>query len=372
MLADAKPSGAATFVKACLELEAGNPKGAAATLRALSAEASGRGEVRLAQVLAERRARDPEERWLDSFFEAWRAVGGAAALAATPVKDWTRNLSEGPRPLVPGMPNDLFWRAMLKAEPELTELMSVQGQADTPSKKLLVLAQLASAPQHDAPAARALRRSLVAELQRTNPDESAYALMAALDESDAAAPLSEREVAGLEVAVRKPRFGPSVRSLYRDFRADPALANDDRATDWAFAAASRAFPEAPGTLYLRAKASELAGTPALLPRLAAILDRVGRQLVGQESMRANLLGNQLLVGGAELRGDREAIERSRSVRQDWRALYDAGKERFDYLEGWPLPSLLRELLARQAEDEVALFHELALLPSVQETLPASR
>ena len=89
-------------------------------------------------------------------------------------------------------------------------------------------------------------------------------------------------------------------------------------------------------------------------------------------MRANLLGNQLLVGSAELRGDREAIERSRAVRQDWRALYDAGKERIDYLEGWPLPSLLRELLARSAKDEVALFHELALLPSVQETLPASR
>ena len=74
-----------------------------------------------------------------------------------------------------------------------------------------------------------------------------------------------REVAGLEVAVRKSHLGPSTRSLYREFRTDPVLSADDRATDWAFAAASRAFPEAPGTLYLRAKASELAGTPALLP-----------------------------------------------------------------------------------------------------------
>jgi hypothetical protein len=373
MLADARPAGAAIFVKACLELDAGNPRGAAAALRALAAQGAGSGEVRLAQVLAERRTRDPQEGWLDSFFEAWRAVGAGTALAATPVKNWTRDVSEGPRPLVPGLPNDLFWRAMLKTQPELTELLSVEAEAQTPARKLLLLAQLGAIPQHDAPAARALRRSLVAELQRANPDESAYALMALLDESDAtAAPLSEREVAGIEVAVRKPRFGPSMRSLYREFRADTVLSADERAPDWAFAAASRAFPEAPGTLYLRAKASELAGTPALLPRLAAILERVGRQLMGQESMRANLLGSQLLVGSAELRGDSEAIERSRAVRQDWRALYDAGKERFDYLEGWPLPSLLRELIGRSAEDEVALFHELALLPSVEETLPASR
>lgn len=372
MLADARPVGAAIFVKACLELDGGNPRGAAAALRALSAQGAGSGEVRLAEVLAERRARDPLEGWLDSFFEAWRAVGTGTALAATPVKNWTRNVSEGPRPLVPGLPNDLFWRAMLKAQPELTELLSVEAEAGTPARKLLLLAQLGTIPQHDAPAARALHRSLVAELERANPDESAYALMALLDESDAAAPLSEREVAGIEVAVRKPRFGPSLRSLYREFRTDSVLSADERAPDWAFAAASRAFPEAPGTLYLRAKASELAGTPALLPRLAAILDRVGRQLMGQESMRANLLGSQLLVGSAELRGDPEAMERSRAVRQDWRALYDAGKERFDYLEGWPLPSLLRELVGRSAEDEVALFHELALLPSVDETLPASR
>ncbi|HME68467.1 MAG TPA: hypothetical protein VKM54_01180 [Myxococcota bacterium] len=372
MLADARPAGAAIFVKACLALDSGNPRGAAASLRALSAQGAGSGEVRLAEVLAERRARDPHERWLDSFFDAWRAVGANSVLAATPVKNWTRSVSAGARPLVPGLPNDLFWRAMLKNQPELTELLSVQAQADTPARKLLLLAQLGAIPQHDAPAARALHTSLVAELQRTNPDESVYALMAVLDESDAAAPLSEREVAGLEVAVQKPRFGPSTRSLYREFRTDAVLSADDRATDWAFAAASRAFPEAPGTLYLRAKASELAGTPALMPRLAAILERVGHQLMGQESMRANLLGSQLLVGSAELRGDSEAIERSRAVRQDWRALYDAGKERFDYLEGWPLPSLLRELLGRSAEDEVALFHELALLPSVEETLPASR
>jgi len=372
MLADARPVGAAIFVKACLELDGGNPRGASAALRALSAEGAGSGEVRLAEVLAERRARDPHEGWLDSFFEAWRAVGTGTALAATPVKNWTRNISEGPRPLVPGLPNDLFWRAMLKAQPELTELLSVEAEAGTPARKLLLLAQLGTIPQHDAPAARALHRSLVAELQRANPDESAYPLMALLDESDAAAPLSEREVDGIEVAVRKPRFGPSMRSLYREFRTDSVLSADERAPDWAFAAASRAFPEAPGTLYLRAKASELAGTPALLPRLAAVLDRVGRQLMGQESMRANLLGSQLLVGSAELRGDHAAMERSRAVRQDWRALYDAGKERFDYLEGWPLPSLLRELVGRSAEDEVALFHELALLPSVDETLPASR
>jgi len=372
MLAEARPARATIFVKACLELDAGNAKGAAATLRALSAQGKGSGEVRLAQALAERRERQPHERWLDSFFEAWRSVAAGTALAASPVKNWTQSLSEGPRPLVPGLPNDLFWRAMLKSEPELTELLSAQSEAGTPARKLLLLAQLEATPQHAAPAARALRASLLADLQRTNPDESVYALMALLDESEAAVPLSEREVAGLEVAVQKPRFGPSMRSLYREFRADPALSDDERAADWAFAAASRAFPEAPGTLYLRAKASELAGTPNLLPRLAALLERVGHALVGQESMRANLLGSQLLVGGAELRGDSAALERSRALRQDWRALYDAGKERFDYLEGWPLPSLLRELVARSGEDEVALFHELALLPAVQETLPAAR
>jgi hypothetical protein len=372
MLADAQPVRAAIFVKACLELDAGNPKGAAATLRALSAQGAGGGEVRLAQALAERRERNPRERWLDSFLEVWRSVGAGTALVASPVKDWTQSLSDGPRPLVPGLPNDLFWRAMLKSTPELTELLSAQSEAETPARKLLLLAQLEATPQHAAPAARALRASLLADLQRTNPDESVYALMALLDESEAAAPLSEREVAGLEVAAQKPRFGPSMRSLYREFRADPVLSIDPRAADWAFAAASRAFPETPGTLYLRAKASELAGTPNLLPRLAAVLERVGHALVGQESMRANLLGSQLLVGGAELREDSAAIERSRALRQDWRALYDAGKERFDYLEGWPLPSLLRELVARSAEDEVALFHELALLPSVQETLPAAR
>ncbi|HYB12984.1 MAG TPA: hypothetical protein VEG67_05905 [Myxococcota bacterium] len=372
MLGDARPAGAAIFVKACLELDAGNPSGAAASLRVLSVQGAASGEVRLAQLLAERRARDPQERWLDSFFEAWRAVGTSSALAGTPVRNWTQMVSEGQRPLVPGLPNDLFWRAMLKSEPPLTELLSVQGQAETPARKLLLLAQLSAIPQHDAPAARALHRSLLAELQRTNPDESAYALMALLDQSDAAAPLSEREVSGLEVAVQKPRFGPSLRALYAEFRADPMLSSDDRVTDWAFAAASRAFPEAPGTLYLRAKASELAGTTGMLPRVAAILEKVGHQLAGQESMRANLLGSQLLVGSAELRGDNAAIERSRAARQDWRALYDAGKERLDYLEGWPLPSLRRELMVRSAEDEVALFHELALLPSVQETLPAAR
>ena len=372
MLADARPLGAAIFVKACLALDNGNPKGAAASWRALSGQGAGHGELRLAQVLTERRARDPHERWLDSFFEAWRAVGADGTLGSTPVKNWTRNVSEGVRPLVPGLPNDLFWRAMLESQPELTEVMSVQAQADTPARKLLLIAQLEAIPQHDAPAARALRRALLADLQRTNPDESVYALMAQLDESNAAAPLSEREVASLEAAAKKPRFGPTTRSLYREFRTDVMLSADDRAPDWAFAAASRAFPEAPGTLYLRAKASELAGTPALKSRLAAILERVGHQLMGQESMRANLLGSQLLVGSAELRGDSEAIERSRGVRQDWRALYDAGKERRDYLEGWPLPSLQRELVGRSAEDEVALFHDLALLPSVEETLPASR
>jgi hypothetical protein len=174
------------------------------------------------------------------------------------------------------------------------------------------------------------------------------------------------------VAAQKPRFGPSTGALYREFRADAMLSADERAPDWAFAAASRAFPEAVGTLYLRAKASELAGVPELQPRLARILDRLGRQLMGQESMRANLLGSQLLVASAEARGDSQAVERSQGVRQDWRALYDAGKERLDYLEGWPLPSLRRELVARLAEHEVALFHELALLPPVEETLPAAR
>lgn len=372
MLGDARPASAAIFVKACLALENGDTKGAAASLRALSAMGPSSPEVRLGEVLVERRARDPHERWLDSFFDAWRAVGTQSPLAPTAVKNWTRSVSQGARPLVPGLPNDLFWRAMLKTEPELTELLSVQAQADTPARKLLLLGQLATLPQHDAPAARALHKSLLAELQRANPDESVYALMALLDESDAAAPLSPREVAGLEVAAQKSHLGPSTRSLYREFRTDPVLSADDRATDWAFAAASRAFPEAPGSLYLRAKASELAGTPALLPRLAAILERVGHQLMDQDSMRAKLLGSQLLVGSAELRGDSEAVERSRAVRQDWRALSDAGRERFDYLEGWPLPSLLRELVARSAEDEVALFHELALLPSVEETAPASR
>jgi hypothetical protein len=371
MLADARPVGAASFVRACLKLDAGNPEGAAAVLRALSAQGGGSGEVRLAQLLAERRARDPHEAWLDSFFEAWRSVGQSTTLVATPVKNWARALSESTRPIVPGLPDDLFWRAMLKPEPELTELLSVQSQAGTTGRKLLLLSQLAAIPQHDAPAAQALHNSLMAELERANPDESAYALMAVLNENDAAAPLTEREVAGIEVAVRKPRFGPSMRSLYREFRTDPVLASDERATDWAFAAASRAFPEAPGTLYLRAKASELAGTPAVLPRLAAVLDRVGHQIMVQESMRANLLGSQLLVGSAELRGDSVAIERSRALRQDWRALYDAGKDRFDYVEGWPLPTLVRELLGRVAEDEVGLYHELALLPSVEGTLPAS-
>jgi hypothetical protein len=371
MLADARPAGAAIFVKACLALDSGDPKGAAASLRALASQGGGRGEVRLAEALAERRARDPHETWLDSFFEAWRSVGADGALASTPVKNWTRALS-GARPPVPGLPNDLFWRAMLKSQPELTELLSVEAQADTPARKLLLIAQLETIPQHDAPAARALHNALLGDLQRSNPDESAYALMALLDESDAAAPLSQREVAGLEVAVQKPRFGPSMRALYREFRADVMLSGDDRAPDWAFAAASRAFPEAPGTLYLRAKASELASQPALRARLAAILERVGHELQGQESMRANLLGSQLLVGGAELRDDSEAIEHTRLVRQDWRALYDAGRERMDYLEGWPLPSLRRELLGRSAENEVALFRELALLPTVEEVLPASR
>jgi len=370
MLADARPASAAIFVKACLALDNGNPAGATASLRVLSGRGAGRGEVRLAQVLAERRARDPHERWLDSFFEAWRAVGADGALVSTPVKNWARVFSQGAGALVPGLPGDLFWRAMLKKEPALTELLSVQAQADTAARKLLLLAQLAAIAQRDAPGARALHGALLDELQRAHPDESIYALMALLDESDAAAPLSERELAGLEVAAQKPHFGPSTGALYREFRADAMLSADERAPDWAFAAASRAFPEAVGTLYLRAKASELAGASG--PRLARILERVGRQLMGHESMRANLLGSQLLVGSAEARGDSQAVERSQGVRQDWRALYDAGKERLDYLEGWPLPSLHRELVVRLAEDEVALFHELALLPSVEEALPAAR
>jgi hypothetical protein len=372
MLADARPAGAAIFVKACLALDNGNPADAAASLRALPARGAGHGEVRLAQVLAERRARDPHERWLDSFFEAWRAVGADGALVSTPVANWLRGASQDAGVFVPGLPDDLFWRAMLKKEPPLTELLSVQAQADTEARKLLLLAQLAATPQHDAPGARALHGALLDGLQRAHPDESVYALMALLDESDAAAPFSEREVAALEVAAQKPSFGPSTGALFREFRADVMLSADERAPDWAFAAATRAFPEAAGTLYLRAKASELAGAPGLAPRLARILERVGRQLMGQESMRANLLGSQLLVGGAEARGDSHAVERSQGVRQDWRALYDAGKERLDYLEGWPLPSLRRELLVRLAQDEVALFHELALLPPVAETLPAAR
>jgi hypothetical protein len=77
--------------------------------------------------------------------------------------------------------------------------------------------------------------------------------MRLLDGSTGDQPLSDNDLPALEEAVGRPRFGVSVASLYEAYRSDLEAAADPDPASHAFTAAIVASPDAPGTLWLRAK-----------------------------------------------------------------------------------------------------------------------
>src|SRR5208337_128270 len=306
--------------------------------------------------------------WVTAFQEAWREVGPIDAAAGTPVRGWTERIAVQ-ESASPHKPSDPFWAVATKMQPTTAEVVSVRPLATSSVRKLILVGLLGRGGR--GPAAR-IRRELIDELAAAEPDDMTYVLMRLLDGSTGNQPLSDDDFPALEEAVGRPRFGVSLASLYEAYRSDLEAAADPDPVSHAFTAAIVAFPEAPGTLWLRAKATQEAGLPVAGERLAAVLQRVGRELAVQTSLLARLIGEQTLVRAALLRGDLAGAKAARAELATTLALHREGKVREEYLSGWPVPGLLHELTDRMGRDEIALFRDLVQLPVRADSLPASR
>jgi len=355
----------AVFVRVCLALDANDLE------RVLNLPGLHRlrpDETGFIRALASRRAALPGEDWVTAFQEAWREVGPIDAAAGTPVRGWTERIAVQ-ESASPHKPSDPFWAVATKMQPTTAEVVSVRPLATSSVRKLILVGLLGRGGR--GPAAR-IRRELIDELAAAEPDDMTYVLMRLLDGSTGNQPLSDDDFPALEEAVGRPRFGVSLASLYEAYRSDLEAAADPDPVSHAFTAAIVAFPEAPGTLWLRAKATQEAGLPVAGERLAAVLQRVGRELAVQTSLLARLIGEQTLVRAALLRGDLAGAKAARAELATTLALHREGKVREEYLSGWPVPGLLHELTDRMGRDEIALFRDLVQLPVRADSLPASR
>jgi len=310
----------------------------------------------------------PSEDWVSAFEEAWREVGPIDAAAGTSVRGWTERIA-AQESAPPHKLGDPFWAVATKKRPTRAEVVSVRPLATSNVRKLLLVGLLRGGSR--GPAAR-IRREVIDELAAAEPDEMTYALMRLLDGSTGDQALSDNDLPALEEAVGRPRFGVSVTSLYEAYLSDLEAAADPDPASHASRAAIIAFPEAPGTLWLRAKTTQDEGVPMAVERLAAVLERVGRELAVQTSLLARLIGQQILLRAALLRGDVAGADAARAELATTYALRREGNVRLNYLNGWPVPGLLRELTDSGGRDEIALFRELVQLPLRAGSLPASR
>jgi len=354
----------AIFVRGCLALDRSGSLGASA-LRGLA-----RSELEataLLRALASRRIALPSEDWVEAFFAAWREVGPIDVAAGTPVQGWFNKIASNETGSLRSV-GDPFWRVGTQKFPLSKDVISVRPLATSSARKLLLVRLL---PRSSTGPDAEIRGELIDELAAAEPEDITYPLMRLLAPGGER-PFSESDLLALEEAVGRPRYGVSVASLYEAYLQDLKALGDSDAVSHAWWAAIAAFPDDFGTLLLRAKATQEARTSVAGGRLAAVLERVGGQAASQTSLLARLLGEQLVVRAALLRGDRAGVDAARTTHEATVALFREGKVRLAYLDGWPIPSLVRDMIDRIARDELTIFREVAQLPVRATSLPASR
>ncbi|MBA4372625.1 MAG: hypothetical protein C0402_07145 [Thermodesulfovibrio sp.] len=372
-----------SFLLSCLELSDGNMVLARHYADEFIASNPSVPDGKVLVELIEERKAYPDDPWLTSFVDAWKAAG-------SPELGYIFNLFERPT-LAEGNETCKEWNipeafvgkpdALIAAldlgiacnTENFVELCLSQTTPETPiAIKLLALTVIDSTLSQSScndsgisnEASKRIterRHQVMVELTIQSPEDMAFPLIAILDQVKDKNELSLPDIKLIEEAVARPRLSPSAEQLYKDYL--PRYIAVGSKTPY-LSASSEAFSVISSLFIyeLREKMEETAKTasPELKGRIAAILERIGKAEIKNRTMIGAMLGFNWLRSAALIRDDKVAESHLSSLYTylmkvfSLPIIYAAGSSSL-----WPIPSLMVDSTDRRIKDEMAVYQIFA-------------
>jgi hypothetical protein len=206
--------------------------------------------------------------------------------------------------------------------------------------------------------ARSAGLQLLNRIVHKHPENGYLAAGVPLLGSDVGAPLTQPELAILDEATKRPRFELPIRPLFESFEAAYEQVDPGQAYPRAFSETAGAVPLGIHlTLSQRAAATS---DPGLRSSAAAVLIAAGSRLEAGATFLERMIGLSLQTKGAELGGDRTAMEAVKNRREHLKSLMATGNA--FWAHPLPIPSLLKDHFDRNTADEVRYYEAMTIAP----------
>jgi hypothetical protein len=366
----------ARLVLACVALDAGRLDDAGALLAALTASPAPDPAVVVLSRLVDRRRRGAGP-WPDALVSAW-AAAGKPDVRASQLGSAAGFVGAVASPRLRPVPGDAA-SALLVAYGDLpadTSLTSVVPEpvpvplveralalADDPRDEIALLAAtVLTRPALAAdlePRARASARRALAALALRRPDESVWPLWDTVVGTPLDVPLEPDDVARVEAAAARHRWGAPFAELYAAYRVHLAPLDPLGERERAFGLAVAALPtEVALALSRRIRVTAETASAADRARLARAARVLGDQLAANGTLLESAMARHLLDTAAELSGSPADTTRAQEVLDRFRRDYDEWGTTRSALGSWPLRRCTEEWWDAAAGGELAFFDRL--------------
>jgi hypothetical protein len=227
--------------------------------------------------------------------------------------------------------------------------------------RLLALSVLAKPgiPEALLPRARAAARTSLLRLAERRREEAAWLLWDLVLDARLDAPLTPEEVARLEVAASRPRWGVRFGDLYGAYRAHLMRLDTSGERERAFGLAVDML----GTELARALSQRLRATAHAAPvgvrqRIARASRVLGDLLARNGTLLESAMSRYLLRTAADISGSNEDSKHAEEVLAQFRRNFDEWGSSRSAIGSWPLRSYTEEWMDAAAAGELAFFDHL--------------
>jgi len=369
---------AARVILACVALDQGRLDEAKALLVPLRAASPPDSAVSVLTRLIDRRVQK-DEAWPDAMVEAWaaagkpdvrasRLLGGAEALGTVPPSPRLRRPQGGGTnafviAYLEDLPPDAAGLSAV-AEPVPAALVEQALDLHDDARdeiRLLALSVLTKPgiPEALRPRARAAARGSLGKLADRHPDEAAWLLWDLVLDARLDTPMSDAEVARLESAASRRRWGVRFGALYGAYRAHLVPLDPSGARERAFGLAVDLLgTELASTLSRRVRATADGATADARQRLARASRTLGDLLARNGTLLEAAVAGRLLRTAADVSGSDDDAEHADEVRAGFRQNFDEWGSTRSAIGSWPLRRYTEEWMDAAAEGELAFFEHL--------------